>query len=990
MPFDLSTARKVKPQGFDLSTAKSADRTIPRSPPETRSRAEVEAELAQREAAANEADRANQVANVVEPWVRGTLQGITGLARGTPLLFLPAAVEDAAEGAYRLWQRANPFSDPEQEQGLPRFFRAPTDLLSPQELAPRDATEEFNTRAAEALGGALGGTAIGQRIAATTQNPVARSVGQTLADLPGRQAIAAGTSAAAGTFAHENDWGPTGELLASTLGAMPAFVGAKPTTFAEGRPIPGSRPGVGPLVDTTNAQNIRPHGPVIELARRMGLPVTPDMVESQNVVYDTGNRAPGRMRSSLAGPEADFKIRGKAANRITSLGLQDIGLAPGGKATPEALESVRGPANAVFDRAVQEVPITPRDGKLEADIKAIGENIRDNPLLDEDPAVMRLRERLSDGGPVETQKVLDAIRIWRRRASRLFNSTDDPAKHEAAAAYRQAADAFETAIERAADAAGRPDLVPGLRGARELLAKVHNIEDSLVGTDIDAAKLAKIGKHVPLSGALRDIATVGEHLGQDVRPVVGVPYPTPSLTQSIINHSYLGRRLGGEQLIPGMLEDGFQNRFGQADPNYAPWNKAPDFPPPPPPEPGPPPPPPDGRYPWSPAGEGPLSLVPDEGGLPFSESQLPALGGDGLALSDQVVPDLFRGADVSAADGLALPGVLDGPDLGPILPRWGAEPFSETQPLQPGASVGLADAMGLEQPVGALNFPPEGAGRGSVVTGGRPVGPRDMGPADLRTVDETLPQRLSDLQQPIQLPGQIGSYGTLEPELQALADVLMGRESPGGAVVPYNALQGLADALGVNLDRPGPTPPMNPPRGSRGLRGQRDALEASRETPPAAPEEFRDLGDGLTLVDEQPATPHAAEPRNPGILRPASEIKLTGRPMNFPNTYRGYHPTEGDMGGPFSSLDEAMARGYDPTGAGTVATEAKQFRNAIGGTDVTMEQMADMLGVEPDGYLIGMRAKELGFDGVVFLERNQPVVVDVARLGDMPFQPGAE
>ena len=54
MPFDLTTARKATPSGFDVSTARVPG--SPKSPPETRPRAEVEAELRQRLADSETAD----------------------------------------------------------------------------------------------------------------------------------------------------------------------------------------------------------------------------------------------------------------------------------------------------------------------------------------------------------------------------------------------------------------------------------------------------------------------------------------------------------------------------------------------------------------------------------------------------------------------------------------------------------------------------------------------------------------------------------------------------------------------------------------------------------------------------------------------------------------------------------------------------------------------------------------------------------------------
>lgn len=862
MAFDLSTARIAKPAGFDMATAKVADPMVPRSPPETRPRAEVEAELAQRQAASAAADKTNSMLNVVEPLVRGTGQALTGLAKG--VVGLPAMVEDAVAA---IDARVSGVDD------NPRFFRGSMDFLSPPELAPRNAPERFTSTASEIAGGALSGTAAGGAIAASpTAGPVARAVGTALTEMPGRQGISALTGAGAGTAAHEAGAGPLTEMLATVLGGGAAFAGAKPNAgFGTGPITPGGR-------------GVRPHGPEVELARQMGIPLAPDAVAAQHLRYapDGGvGGVPGRFRSSVAGPEADFTLRANAANRITNLAARELGL-PEGKITPEAIEAVRAPANAIFDRTAREVPMVAPDAELMQAIEGLGANPRNNPLLETSRPIEILRERLATAGPVETQFVLDAIRQWRRNARTLFQSADDPAKHEMAGAYRAAADAFESAIERTATATGNPQLVADLRGARTVLAKTHNVEDALVGTDVDAGRLAKIGEKAPLSGVLADIATVGTNFGDSVRPIVGAQYPTPSLTQSLINRTYLGRRLGGERLIPGMLEDPFQNQFGMADPNYGMNPGRPDFPPSPPAAP-PPAPPPGGRFPWTPAGEGPLSLA-DEigGGVPFSETQLPPTGGDGVALVDQGPPDFFGASDIPDTGGLALEDALAGPDMRPAIPGYAAEPFSPTQNgapgLQPGTSVGMADPLMPEPgPFGPDPGPfPRGPndatpfGRGPKA-GGRGATPDNLGFAPDNAYE--LPN-LGDLIAGLKQGGPESPYGKLPAELQALADVLTGAAPEGSG----NASGDLFAALGTE---PGPPGPMAPPKGSRGLGDIFSGLDATAEpTGQAAPADFGDLipPEALGFAPPKPKAPKAAKAAAPAKLRvddsaPANAIK---------------------------------------------------------------------------------------------------------------------
>lgn len=910
MAFDLSTARPYKPKGFDISTARPVG--APRSPPETRPRSEVEAELAQRQAASAEADRTNSAMNVIEPVVRGGLQAATGLAKG--VAGLPAMVEEGADALLSL-----PLGG---QRVVPRVFRGSMDALSPEELAPRNTVERFNTTGSELLGGALTGVGAGEKLAEAAVSPVTRAVGRAVADMPGRQAIGAATGAASGTAAHEMGFGPTGELVATILGGAAPFVGAKPTPGLFDPPPAGAGPGSTGIDVPSDAKIPRPFGPEVRLAREMGVPLTPDAVAAQSLRYGGGS-PPGKFRASLAGPEGDFSIRAGAANRITDLALQDIGLAPGVKFTPEVLESVRGPANAVFDRVAREVPVLTPDSELQQAVSALGADMRNNPLLEASPAIEKLRERLASTPTVETQYVLDAIRQWRRSARTLFQSTDDPAKHEMAGAYRAAADAFETAIERQAAASGNPQLVQDLRGARTLLAKVHNIDDSLVGTELDAAKLAKIGERVPLSGALADIATIGTNFGESVRPVVGAQYPTPTLTQALINHSYLARRLGGERLIPGLLKDKFQNRFGEANPGYAPWDQRPDFAAPPPPPPAPDAPPPGGRFPWSPAGEGPLDLAPEGGGIPFSETPLPPVGGEGLALADSLPPELFAGVDTRAAGDLALPGPLDeflGSGVGP-----GELPFRATQTdapgLQPGRSVSMSDPLMPEPgPFGPDVSPaprgPNDAGPFNPTGSPRAGGP-DTAPGSLGLAPENAHE----------LPNSIADLLT-SPQAASLVDRFLGGYAPEGGA--QNPLQAIMDALGTGGE---PPVPMGPPRGPRGLADVRSGLDATAEpTGAARPDDFGDLLPPEAMgAPVKPPRPPKGPPRDTG-----DELTLEE------GAGRGELPTD------FNAIEETLSEGAIKLGDNRRSIVLKPFngRLRIQQTDVAPKWQGFGLGQE--------------------------------------------
>lgn len=95
------------------------------------------------------------------------------------------------------------------------------DLLTRVGVAePRTAAERImQTTAAGASGGA-GGVALGKAIEAAAAGPIARGVGQVMANTPGLQTLTGATGAAAGGVAKEAGAGPLGQIAATIGGAV--------------------------------------------------------------------------------------------------------------------------------------------------------------------------------------------------------------------------------------------------------------------------------------------------------------------------------------------------------------------------------------------------------------------------------------------------------------------------------------------------------------------------------------------------------------------------------------------------------------------------------------------------------------------------------------------------------------------------------------------------------------------------------------------------
>jgi hypothetical protein len=811
MAFDLSTARPYKPTGFDLTTARPYG--APASPPETRPRAEVEAELAQREAASNDATaKADRLGPFREP-VRIAGRAATALARGA--LGLPRLLETAVTA---------PLSAVVGSEVKGPVQRA-QEFMSPTELAPQNPNERTVDLIEEFTGGAATGIGAGNA-AAKAASPVTRAVGESLSAMPGRQLAGAVTGASAAADVEQNRYDyrnvPWPDITMPLLAGAAPFIGA-PGTAGEVAPV---RPP-------------RPFGADVEHARQLGVTLEPGSVAAKAQLSSPQGEmptVPGRFREAAAG--AEFPVRNTIENNklFNTYTNRELGLTEGTQMDPAALDAAKGPANAAYDHLALVIPELVHDEELTRAFSALGETRRDNPYLQNRHDVEQLRDQLLSVDRASSQQALDAIRQYRRDARILFKRADDPAAQDAADSYRQAADALEEALDRAAARSGDPTLVQTVRDARTRLAKINNVEDALNGTNVDAHALARLAERgVPLSGYLKEMARVATNFPSETRSATGLSIPEPFTNSAFANLRYAGRRLLGDRLIPNMLSENFQGKYGEFDPNYrpgfggngTPWPPAPPTPPTAPP---PAPPPPDGRFPHARAGEGPLGLADQlTGGVPFSETQIPPAGGDGFNLAEALSPD-FGASNAPDVPGMTLPGPLDamlGSGVGP-----GETPFTPTQTaapgLQPGRSIGLADQLAPEPgPFGPDVSPtPPGPNDPTPFTRGPRAGGPDTRPGALGLAPENaheLPNGLGDL--------------LASPEAKSLVDRLLGGFTDGNSPAG-NPLDALSAALGLDNTPPGP---MNPPKGPRGLRGLGDELTKSGLEPPAAPGEFPDL-----------------------------------------------------------------------------------------------------------------------------------------------------
>lgn len=180
---------------------------------------------------------------------------------------------------------------------------------------------------------------------------------------------------------------------------------------------------------------------------------------------------------------------------------------------------------------------------------------------------------------------LEALKVARNEAQGWFNAynrsmrPDDLAKAKAA---RETADQLESALEGAAIAAGKNDLVPALRQARKQIAKTYTVERALNkgSGDIDARVLGRLyDKGKPLSDGLDTIGKFNQAYPKFTGPAPstqtpGVNYldalsmPSLSAIGAMATGSPTGLLAGGLPLLRGPARSLALSKVMQASPKY--------------------------------------------------------------------------------------------------------------------------------------------------------------------------------------------------------------------------------------------------------------------------------------------------------------------------------------------------------------------------------------------------------------------------------------
>ncbi len=274
-------------------------------------------------------------------------------------------------------------------------------------------------------------------------------------------------------------------------------------------------------------------------------PITKPLIDARNAGYvippsDAALKggAVGLGSKALEGLAGSAKLKTDASiknQQVTNdLAAQELGLPKGTPLTPDALDSVRAPAEAVYQKmgSLGKIPV---DSQYASDLAAIGpKNNGSFPKLQGKGVNADITELKQDYAEpnFDAGDAMQQIKELRDSARSNYTNANVPGGGKNSntlkalgEAQNQVADALLDQIDRFA--ASRPEgfdisnLGQQFRQARQTLAKVHTVEDAIKpGTlDVSANDIAKAmnGKRkVPLTGGLKTIADTYNNFGKSM------------------------------------------------------------------------------------------------------------------------------------------------------------------------------------------------------------------------------------------------------------------------------------------------------------------------------------------------------------------------------------------------------------------------------------------------------------------------------------------
>jgi hypothetical protein len=254
-------------------------------------------------------------------------------------------------------------------------------------------------------------------------------------------------------------------------------------------------------------------------ANALGYKVAPS-----DAVLKGGSAPIGKVVEGLAGsPKLQVDASVKNQGVTNDLAAQDIGVPKGTALTPEVLDAAEQPHYKAYD-AVKSVGQVPIDSQFKKTVASIGQESQDAFPMDSSPALDKLKQAYLQPDSFGANGAVLKIRQLRKDGN-LNIASRDPEKMQLGYAQRQIAGAIEDQIDRYASSRpegfDNPNLIQNFRDARQALAKINTIRDSITPgtTDVSAPYLAKqLNRGAPLSGNTLKIADTYNNFPSAMRP----------------------------------------------------------------------------------------------------------------------------------------------------------------------------------------------------------------------------------------------------------------------------------------------------------------------------------------------------------------------------------------------------------------------------------------------------------------------------------------
>lgn len=277
---------------------------------------------------------------------------------------------------------------------------------------------------------------------------------------------------------------------AGAEGASPAL--AKPSQSAN------------TLKAATKAANLKPG---VQVAHDAGYVLPPTAaLDSPGVVNDLASGVGGKIKLQQGASTRNQEV-------TNGLAAKSLGLPKDTVLTDKVFKTVRDNASKAYTDIANSVPQMQADAAYKAGISKLGvgnqaastqfKGVVENPELD------KMVENLGKVDTFSPDSALFVVRKLRKDAGANLQNRADPNKAALGLAQRKAADEIDDLVERNLAAAGKADLVPKYKEARQLLAKSHDVEgatNSATG-DVSAKALAKLSNRgSPFTGDLKVIA----------------------------------------------------------------------------------------------------------------------------------------------------------------------------------------------------------------------------------------------------------------------------------------------------------------------------------------------------------------------------------------------------------------------------------------------------------------------------------------------------